>query len=71
MIAPDVAKIVEIGLKYPEIGNKQIVELFGASPTKVSRMKRRPGGTNSEGGKGNNIAPLLWGRKEKMSSARD
>jgi hypothetical protein len=41
MKPPEVAKIVEIGLTYPEIGNQQIMELFDISGTYASQMKKQ------------------------------
>ena len=41
MKTPDIAKIVEIGLGYPEIGNAQIMDMFDVSRTTALRMKKR------------------------------
>lgn len=40
MNTPNAAKIVEIGLNYPELGSKEIMELFGVSRSTAVHYKK-------------------------------
>lgn len=40
MNAPTVAKIVEIGLNYPELGSREIMALFGVSRSTAVHYKK-------------------------------
>lgn len=37
---PDVKQIAHVGLSYPEIGNAQIMELFGVSRATALKLKK-------------------------------